>query len=95
VADAEGTVVRPSGDLDIATAPAFRAMVDGALFSEPRVLVVDLTDVAFLDSSGIAVLAVALRTQRSRDAGLVVRNPRPIVRKAIELVGLGSLLEEA
>lgn len=87
-------VVRPCGDLDIATAGQFRAQVDRALYAEPQVLVLDLTDVDFLDSSGIAVIAVALRTQRTRHAKLVVRSPRPIVRKAIELVGLGILVEE-
>jgi anti-sigma B factor antagonist len=100
-----GVVLRPSGDLDLATVEAFRLSVQTALVDEPAALVIDLTDVDFLDSSGIAVLAVALRTQRARGARIAATNPQSIVRRALELVGLdlifdvseipAALLEEA
>jgi anti-sigma B factor antagonist len=87
-------VLRPSGELDLATVELFRRDVQGALADEPHELVVDLTDVAFLDSSGIAVIASALKTQRARGAALLVTHPQPIVQRAIELVGLGSLIAD-
>lgn len=85
-------VLRPSGELDLATVEPFRRDVLAALDDEPEDLVVDLTDVSFLDSSGIAVLASALKAQRARNAVLVVTNPQPIVQRALELVGLGILI---
>ena len=88
-----GVVLRPEGDLDLATVEAFRLSVQTALVGKPPVLVVDLTDVDFLDSSGIAVLAVALRTQRARGAVVAVTNPKPIVRRALDLVGLDLLFD--
>ena len=87
-------LLRPSGELDLATVELFRREVQAALAEEPTDLVVDLTDVSFLDSSGIAVLAAALKSQRSRDAALVVTNPQPIVQRALELVGLGTLITD-
>ena len=85
-------VLRPHGDLDLATVEPFRREVSQALADQPQDLVIDLCNVSFLDSSGIAVLATALKAQRARDAGLVVTNPQPIVARALELVGLGELI---
>ena len=85
-------VLRPSGELDLATSGPFRREVQQVLASEPEELVIDLTDVSFLDSSGIAVLASALKAQRARSAELAVLNPQPIVQRALELVGLGILI---
>ena len=86
------TVLRPSGELDLATAEPFRRELQTVLADEPPELVIDLADVTFLDSSGIAVLASALKAQRAREAGLAVINPQPIVQRALELVGLDILI---
>jgi anti-anti-sigma factor len=85
-------VLRPSGELDLATSDAFRRDLRAALAGEPERLVVDLADVSFLDSSGIAVLVSAFKAQRERQAQLEVVNPQPIVQRALELVGLGTLI---
>lgn len=88
-----GVVLRPSGDLDLATVDGFRASVDTALAQRPSALLFDLADVDFLDSSGIAVLVVALKTQRARGGVVAVVHPKPIVRRAIDLVGLAMLFD--
>lgn len=88
-------VLRPSGELDLSTVGAFRRDVHAALEDQPKLLVVDLADVSFLDSSGIAVIASALKAQRERDGVLQVVNPQPLVRRTIELVGLGMLIVPA
>jgi anti-sigma B factor antagonist len=91
--EGSGLVVRPSGDLDVATVGGFRALVQEALDAQPPALVLDLDDVDFMDSSGLAVLAAALRTQRQRSAAVAVVHPQPIVKRAIELVGLDLLFD--
>lgn len=85
-------MLRPSGELDLSTVDAFRREVHAVLADQPKLLVVDLGDVSFLDSSGIAVIASALKAQCDRRAVLQVVNPRPIVRRALGLVGLGMLI---
>jgi anti-sigma B factor antagonist len=85
-------LLRPSGELDLATVEPFRRELQAVLDGQPDELVIDLCDVSFLDSSGLAVLATALKSQRARDAGLVLTNPQPIVQRALELVGLGTLI---
>jgi anti-sigma B factor antagonist len=85
-------VLRPSGELDLATVEPLRRELQELLAAEPEELVIDLTAVTFLDSSGIAVLSSALKSQRARDADMALVNPQPIVARALELVGLGTLI---
>jgi anti-sigma B factor antagonist len=59
-------VVRAFGEVDVATAPALASALQGA--SEPTVrrLVVDLTMVTLLDSSGLGVLITHLNKLQGR-----------------------------
>jgi anti-anti-sigma factor len=91
--DGCGVVLRPAGDLDVATVGPFRKSVERALAQQPPALLFDLADVEFLDSSGLSVLAVALKGQRARGGAVAVINPQPIVRRAITLVGLDLLFD--
>jgi anti-anti-sigma factor len=84
------TVVTLTGDLDLATVTTLRDVlqqVDGAD------LVVDCTDLRFLDSTGIS-LFVSIHTDRER-AGrtMILRNVAGIPRRALELCGLLETLE--
>ncbi len=79
------TVVIPVGEIDIATNGMFRDHLDRCVGH----VVVDLAGVTFLDSSGIGTIAVT-RSRLEKESGtLELREPRPIVRAAIEAVGLG------
>lgn len=59
-------VVRVDGDVDLLTSPTLRARVDAELATRPELLVLDLTRVDFLASSGLALLVDA-RTAAERD----------------------------
>ena len=63
-------VLTVTGDIDIASAAAFRYVSLRTLGIDPVVLVLDLTDVPFIDSSGIAVLVLLRRKARSRRSEL-------------------------
>lgn len=54
------TVVIVRGDVDATTAPQLRAVID-ALGEDVRVIELDVGEVGFLDSSGLGVVAAALR----------------------------------
>jgi anti-sigma B factor antagonist len=57
----DGGLVVLRGDIDLNTAPQLKAALVQALASGPRRLVVDLRQVAALDSSGLAALVAAHR----------------------------------
>jgi anti-sigma B factor antagonist len=56
-----GVLLRPAGELDIATAPALRERLTEAFDAGAERLVVGLTDVTFMDSVALAVLLQAGR----------------------------------
>lgn len=86
------TVVTVSGDVDMATAPRFGDVAVGAMPIEPSTFVVDLSDVAFMDSSGVTVLVVLRRKARSRRIVLrLVTNRR--IDAVLRLAGLTEVFE--
>ena len=82
-------LVRLRGELDVLNASRLR---DALIEVGHSRVVVDLSDVSFIDSSGMASLLGA--RQAITDAGnqFVVRGATGIVRRVIELTGLGEVL---
>jgi anti-anti-sigma factor len=63
--EADGcTVVDATGEIDVSTAPAFRAALVNAVERSER-LVVDLSRVTFLDCAGLSALATVTRRVRA------------------------------
>jgi anti-sigma B factor antagonist len=84
----DGLVVRLGGELDIASLPDVQQQLDGLLDREPQPVRLDLADLEFMDSSGVAVLLrIANRFQPVR-----MRQPRPAVRRVVEALGLADRL---
>ena len=54
-------VIGVQGELDIATVPRFRVAIDGALERGTKRLVIDFTQVTFVDSVSLAVLLTTAR----------------------------------
>ena len=67
-----------------------RALLAGARTA--RSLVVDLADVMFLDSTGIAPLIVARRRAAAAGQTLTVVNARDRVRRVLDLTGVLPIL---
>ena len=85
-------VVSPRGEVDAITAPALgRRLL--SLFEEGKTaLVVDLSKVTFLDSTGIGVLVDALRRFKARQGRLVLVCPTERILRPFEITGLTSYL---
>ncbi len=86
------TVVRLQGELDMATAPRLRDVLQAALDESPSSLTVDLSELGFADSTGIGVLAAAARRAERDGCSLVVRSPCMAVLKVLRLTGVDQLL---
>jgi anti-sigma B factor antagonist len=82
-----GSVVRITGELDMATAPQLRqclADLDGAAVT------LDFSGVTFMDSSGISVLAWARKRARQGGAELHVRGVRSAQMQVLEITGMAN-----
>lgn len=88
-ADPSGAVVLAlSGEIDLSSVALVQAEVDRVLESKPESIVFDMSELSFMDSSGIAVLLGCA----ARVGSVQVRNPSTVVRRVIELSGLTATL---
>jgi anti-sigma B factor antagonist len=84
-------VLAISGELDMASSAAFKCAISEALDGRPQALVIDLSDVGFLGSSGISVLVEARDRVGDGDQFAVVTGG-PVTGRTIEVLELGELL---
>jgi anti-sigma B factor antagonist len=69
-----------AGEVDMHTAPRLHQALDHALSQRPRMLVIDLSSVRFLDCAGLTALVVAHRNAGRRTIVRVVAGRSPAVR---------------
>jgi len=87
------TVVSVRGEVDMVTTPRLHACLQDRLSRTPERLVVDMSGLIFLGSSGLAVLVESLDTARTRGTDLrLVCNSREVVRP-LEVTGLTELFQ--
>lgn len=86
--DRDRTVVRPCGEVDLATAGRLQAAVIERLDRGCAEVVVDLRAVTFLDSSGIGALIACHRRARELAAGVAVIVGGGSTRRVLELAGV-------
>lgn len=90
--DAAVSVVVAPAELDLATAPDFRAALDLVLATGVPVVVADMGSTTFCDSSGLKVLVhAALRAQRGGQR-FELRGTSKALRKTVDIVGATALL---
>lgn len=90
----EGEVVlHLDGELDPHTAPRLEKEIDEWSGKGATRIVLDLTDLRFIDSSGLRVVIGAHRTLAEAGSRLVLRNPSPTATRLLEITGLAGHLD--
>jgi anti-anti-sigma factor len=91
-ADDGGTTVVLSGDLDIVNRSWLARHLAETMKQQPRRLVFDMTEVGLADT---AALRLIVRTGQLLPEGSrpVIRNPRPVVRRILQITGLSTLCD--
>jgi anti-sigma B factor antagonist len=84
-------VLALSGDIDLLTVPRLTEQVLAAE-SDVDTIVLDLTNVRFLDSPGLGAIIHCNLHLAEAGVGLVLRSPQPQVQELFELVQLGSFV---
>jgi anti-sigma B factor antagonist len=85
-------LITVSGEVDLATSPDLDVAIIAAIDSGATSVVIDLTDVSFMDSSGLGVIVRALKRCREaeNDLDLVITNER--VLKVFGITGLDQVI---
>ena len=76
------------GELDVSSAEQIRPVIEKVLQRHDQHVVVDVSGLTFMDSTGIAVL---LTLAHGVDH-LQLRDPSPMVRQIVEMTGLSEIL---
>ncbi|MEZ5184093.1 MAG: STAS domain-containing protein [Acidimicrobiales bacterium] len=80
------------GELDAVSAPQLRRALDDARSAGADEVRIDLSDVTFIDSSGLQAITAALRELRDEGRDLRVEGASRAVRRIFEVTGLRNLL---
>lgn len=81
-----------AGEIDAHSAPLIAEAISAA--PDER-LVIDLSGVEFVDSSGLRVLIEAHQQRDGNGRTMVLSNPSPVVRRLFEIAGVESYLDIA
>jgi anti-sigma B factor antagonist len=90
--DGAARVVSVRGEVDIATAPMLDRVLH-ALLEEHQRVVLDLSGVSFIDSTGIGVLVAAAQAADADGGGFAIREPSRMVLRVLELAGVSARLK--
>lgn len=85
-------VLAVRGDVDIATSTELRSRLADAVQLH-RSIVVDLAGVGFMDSTGLGVLVSSFNRAKADGNRLVIARPQRIVRNALRLVQVDSVID--
>ena len=86
-------VIEPKGILDGTKTVDFRNKIDQSIKNGVQIILVDFTDVTFMDSSGLGALVLALKTVRSSGVKLVICSINEQVKMLFELTSMDRAFE--
>ncbi|MAC19201.1 MAG: anti-anti-sigma factor [Phycisphaerae bacterium] len=86
-------VVRPLGEVDLASSPQLRAKLTELIGGKPTRMILDLSQVSYMDSSGVATLVEAMQQCRRNSATLALAGLQTRVRSVFEIARLDTVFD--
>lgn len=86
-------VVSIKGEIDVYSAPQLKDALTELLGAGSSAVVVDLTDVGFLDSTGLGALVAARTSATDADIRLPIVSDRDRILKLFRITGLDGVFE--
>ena len=86
-------IISLAGEVDMKCSSELRAKFMELFKSRPAVLIVDMTEVEFMDSSGLAILVETLKWCRQNDSKLKLIGMVQTVRNVFEISRLDSIFQ--
>ena len=89
----DAVVVVLTGDVDMGRSVELREKLLEIIAEKPKVVVLNMEEVGFMDSSGLATLVEALQSSRRDGAAFRLAAIKPRVRSIFEISRLDSIFE--
>jgi len=81
------------GEIDINTSPDIKKSLDKLLSKKVVKIIINLTKVSYVDSSGLATLVEILKNMRSYGGKMKISNMSPKVKSLFEITKLDRLFD--
>ncbi len=81
-----------SGDLDMSATFALEPVLDRVLADDPRELVLDLSGVGFVDSSGLGLLIATHERASRADVDMAISGASPEIQRVFHVAGMDGVL---
>jgi anti-anti-sigma factor len=92
--DADITIVDLNDEIDVSQAPRLRqALTELFENTEVKKLLINMTDVIYIDSAGLSVLIAAHRQISDRDGAFGLSNLQQPVRQVCHITGIDKVIQ--
>src|SRR5436305_6901751 len=88
---AQSKVVPLEGEIDLHISPRVTTTLNAAVKAKPRNLVIDMGNVSYIDSSGLAVLIEAMQKVEKYGGKFAIAGLQENVKPIFEIAGLGPV----
>lgn len=85
-------VLRLRGELDLASAPLLQGAIESAEAAEAMLMVLDLDDLAFIDSTGLRIILAAHERSQERGQMLALTRGSQQVQRLMSITRVGEHL---
>jgi anti-sigma B factor antagonist len=85
-------LIQASGEIDVSNCQELRDAIEGAYSEHPGNILVDMSDVNYLDSSGLGVFIGVYGDMRTSGHRLILTEPRENVAKLLKITNLDKVL---
>jgi anti-sigma B factor antagonist len=85
-------VVALHGELDLASAPLLQGEIESAEVGEATLVVLDVEDLEFIDSTGLRVILAAHTRAQERGRGFALTRGSQQVQRLLSITGVGEHL---
>jgi len=87
------SIIDIEGEIDVYTAPQLKQQMLDLLDKGATHIVVNLSEVEYLDSTALGVLIGGLKRLRERNGALDIICPNPRIRRIFEITGLDKIFD--
>lgn len=83
--------VKLSGEVDVSTAGKLRDLLADIFQEKPADIMIDMADLAYIDSTGLGVLIGAFGRMQEKEHSIRIKNPRENIAKLLRITSLDKI----